>query len=681
MKTLYKIFFCLIALLLWHNSNAQDTLQISQILKVNRGETLKIKPGTIVLFKPGARLWVDGSLTANGTPEQPIQFVSEYKNKPGTGIVINGIDVQNSIHITNSKFIGLLQPISFEPYWSRKEVILDGLSFMGSDFSEAVVFVAAPLSNLNEDPIAFKLTNSKFYNNKSGIIIENAGASGIRHELDHLIFEDNLVEGNDTTLGIMHLNIAAPYFDKNLRLGNIAFNRNLAGGSQIGLSISGSSENILAKGLYTAKKERLVYDYFADPRLPILKSPVNSLADWPSDQCFIIGIEHLPNTINLFGNKVCRIAYLLDSTEVKLPHSEVYKPDSIQIKYSNGIAKYVVTNDGLRITIPSLIRNDTTPEIKPDPSKLLLIDTLMIMQKEEPFIPSYEAGVWGGLANYVGDIRHKFGIPGLFEWSGGLYVQYNRKRNWSYRGSFYRTNIGMHDPTAPLMIWQGAPLFVSNNNTIYKRLSYDANFKTKMYILDFDAIYYFWKKHDYQMTQLNDNKGHFIPAIGFGVGFMRFDPYRCVVYNKKKDSAEFMALRPLGMEGQNFLQNKKGYGPYTVNFNISLQLAYIYKNFRFRYELKTVLSMSDYIDDYGQGYTYGGNYDKWKASLGELDLPINKATGKQVTMEQAFTPYNTTIIRTNNLLPDMYFQHHIGVSYDLGGLIKNVKKIMANRQN
>jgi hypothetical protein len=343
--------------------------------------------------------------------------------------------------------------------------------------------------------------------------------------------------------------------------------------------------------------------------------------------------------------------------------------DTLQISYSGGVANKLITSSGLSIQLPKpeIFNVDSIlpPTLAKEPEQK--IDTLL-QEPEKVFKPSFEIGAWGGLATYVGDLKHKFGIPGIFEWTGGIYLQYNRKENWSYRGTFYRTNIGMHDPTAPLMIWQGAPLYVGNNGSILQRSSFDANFKTKMYIFDFDAIYYFAPKHNLLKAIKQGDVGTWIPAFGFGAGFMRFDPYRCVVYHKSRDTAEFIALRPLGMEGQNFLSNKKKYGAYTMNFNVSFQLAYVYKKFRIRYELKTVMSLSDYIDDYGQGFTYGGDYEKWKTSNGNIELPIDKRTGKPVVLESVFPKYNSNIKRTYNTLPDMFFQHHFGISYDLGSL-------------
>lgn len=674
MKIRSKIALCFLFMFLMKGTMAQDTLQISQVVKVAKGEEYKIKAGTVVLFKPGARIWVEGGLFVGGTKEQPVHFISENTNDPGAGIVFNGIDTKSSIYIANASFSGLMQPISFEPFWSREAVVFDNITIRKSEYSESVLFVASPMSNLNEKPISFKLVNSNFYNNKSGIIIDNAGGSGIKYQIDYLTFEDNKVFGNDTSLGVLHLNIAKPYFEKNLQIGHLAFNRNFASGSPIGLSVSGNAENVLTEGLYTSNNNRPVYDYYADPRLPLIKGEVKNLTQWPGDNCFIQDLTHLSGTILLKTAKGCKIAAVQDSIGNKLPYTQRFQNDSLEIFYSDGIAKTLVTSLGLQVELPALKpEEDSLSQAKLKGPKVINADSLLI-NPGVPFVPSYEAGVWGGLACYVGDIHHKFGIPGVFEWTGGLYVQYNRKRNWSYRGTFYRTNIGMHDPTAPLMIWQSAPTYATNDKVLKQRSSWESNFKTKMYILDFDAIYYFAPKHDYLLANKNDDVGHWIPAIGFGVGFMRFDPYKCLIYNHNKDTAKYIALRPLGMEGQNFLSSKRGYGAYTINFNVSFQLAYVYKKFRFRYELKTVLSMSDYIDDYGQGYTYGGNYDKWRANVGDVEMPIDLVTGKPLVFEKVFPKYNSNIKRTNNLLPDMFFQHHFGVSYDLTDILKKFKK-------
>jgi len=301
---------------------AQDTLQISQVLRVAKGEEYKIKAGTVVVFKPGARIWIEGGLFVGGTKELPVQFISENTTDPGAGIVVNGIDMKSSIFISNASFTGLMQPISFEPFWARESVVFDNITVSKSAYNESVIFVSSPMSNLNEKPISFKLTNSSFYNNKSGIIIDNAGGSGIKYELDYLTFEDNKVFGNDTSLGILHLNIAKPFFAQNLRIGHIAFNRNFASNSPIGISVSGNAENILTEGIYTSNANKPIYDYYVDPRLPVIKGDVKNLNQWPGENCFIQDLSHLSGTILLTLPKACKIAAVQDSLGNNLPYTQ-----------------------------------------------------------------------------------------------------------------------------------------------------------------------------------------------------------------------------------------------------------------------------------------------------------------------------------------------------------------------
>ena len=672
MKTSMKIFLTGLLLLVFQWVMAQDTLRVDQMLRVKKGEELKIQAGTIVVMKPGSRIWVEGGIKIQGTKDNPVLFISENSSDPGTGIVINGLDAQSSVEINHTIFSGLIQPIRFEPFWSRREVLLEGLTIRGSDYNEAIIFVANPMNDQSKNEISFKLKNSEFFNNAAGVIIEDAGASGIKHELNNLSFYENQINGSDITLGVLHLDLASPYFSKNLRIGNLAFNRNNAGSNLIGLSVSGSGDSVEVENLYTPNKERPVFDYFSDPRIPLVKTELKSLNEWPENTCFVYDIRHRKNFIWMSSGRACHASYLLDSNGNNLTFTQEYKNDSLQIGYTEGLAKKLVFGNNLIVAIPDLEKEaDTSSGQKgKEYAPIVIFDSTLTAKPLPLFKPSYEGGLWGGLAFYVGDIKHKFGIPGCYEWSGGIFLQYNKSKKISFRSTYYRTNIGMHDPTAPLMIWQGAPFYVKENGVIKERTSWDINFKTKMYILDFDALVYLVDNHPFSRSKprVIDN---LIPAIGMGMGIMKFDPYKCVVYNTNKDTAVFIPLRPLGTEGQNFLSNKKIYGDIAVNINLSFQLAYIYKGFRIRYELKAVMSLSDYLDDYGQGYAYGADYDKWVSTqAGTIDLPIDKTTGRQVTLDQAFPRYDSKIKRTTNLLPDMFFQNHFGISYDISGLMR-----------
>lgn len=653
------LFICLLPLLAY--AQVSDTLRINGVQRVAKGQELKIAAGTQVVFGPGASLWVEGGLSVLGNANAPVVFSSANPEDPGAGILVNGNDAASQIYIQHARFTQLARAISFEPFWNRKSVSLSNLLVSKSVFNEAIIFVASPLLVLNKPAVTFELKNSDFLQNKGGIIIDNVGSSGIIFTLDQLVFQNNTVQGNDESLGILHLNTAGPFQAKNLRIGELVFIQNTANTKTLGLSLGGSAESIAAKGIYSPNKIRSVYDRQLDARLPALEAPLLDVTGYNQPLCLIDTIAHKQGLIVLKGKKLCQVKQVLDSNLLPVQVNISPYADSISIAYTQGKAAYVVLENGLQEKLPALPISDSvadTPKIKPP---VIVPDTLI--NPSVPFSKSYEVGLMGGVAFYVGDIKHRFGIPGVFDWSKSVFFQYNKSPKISYRFGFSRTNIGMHNPTAALMLFRSADTYGRKSGNYFLIPSFDNNFKTEIYSLDADFIYHFTGISDKKVNQFNPDKGYWIPSVGAGFSLCYFEPYRMIKYAKSKDSAVFVKLRPMGMEGQNFLPTKKDYLPVTVNINLSFQLAYAYKNWRIRYEVKAIMSFSDYLDDFGQGYIYGGNYDKWKESLGDINLPIDQRTGKPIPIEEAFPNYTSSDKRTTNLLPDMYFPQHIGVSY------------------
>lgn len=664
-KRFIRLFFgALFICLLPYFSAAQsaDTLRIRGAQKVAKGMELKINAGTQVIFEPGASLWVEGGLTIAGDAKSPVVFSSAQADDPGLGIIINGNDPSSQISVSHATFTQLARAFSFEPFWNRKAVSLDHIVVSHSVFNEAVIFVATPLLVLNKQSVSFALSHAHFLQNKGGIIIDNVGSSGIVYTLDHLVFQNNTVQGNDNSLGILHLHIASPYQAKNLRLGELVFIENRANNQVLGLSLGGSQESVAAKGIYSLNGTRSIYDSQQDARLPKLDAPLLDAYSYNQKLCFIEATQHQQGQIVLKGKKLCAVKQVLDSNLMPIQANTNAFADSITISYTTGIAAFVVLENGLKAALPALpIPDSTQAPIKPP---VLIPDTLI--NPGVPFSKSYEIGLMAGLAFYVGDIKHRFGIPGVYDWSKAIFVQYNKSPRVSYRFGFSRTNIGMHNPTAALAVWRSADTYGLKDGKYFLIPSFHNNFKTEMYNLDADFLYYLSDRNNQNTLPKKGKKGLWIPALGTGVSLCYFEPYRMLLYTTKKEDAVFMKLRPLGLEGQNYLVNKRDYIPVTMHVNLSFQLAYAYKNLRFRYEVKAVMSFSDYLDDYGQGYAYGSSYEEWKNNLGNIELPIDKATGKQITIEEAFPNYNSEAIRTTNLLPDMFFPQHIGVSYVLG---------------
>ena len=97
----------------------------------------------------------------------------------------------------------------------------------------------------------------------------------------------------------------------------------------------------------------------------------------------------------------------------------------------------------------------------------------------------------------------------------------------------------------------------------------------------------------------------------------------------------------------------------------SFSVAYVRAKWSFKGELKAIYTSTDYLDDYGPGLWYGGDYQQMRdnqQSVSKDDLRYSS----QVTKLSAYNPaINQSTYRSTNGLNDWYFQAHMGISYNL----------------
>ena len=675
---------------------SQTTINISGTQVVKKGETFTVEGGQTLLFEPGATLQIEGSLVIKGTTESPVIVKSSNQVMPGNGFMIVGIDESSVVSVSNVKFENLIQPMRFDPFWYRKSVKIQDISISGSSSGEPIIYVAGPFLDLREGmDIDFQLLKSRFNNNSGSVLLEKVGSDGINYTLDGLTFIENTLQGDDKGMGVLHLDFAKSIDASGLKLGELAFNRNTSGNSTVGLSTSGGngsgSEKIAVTGVYSESEAvSVIFDRRSDSRLPSLEvKKFGSLSEYGLQKDFILSGVHKFGKIELkvIGNPV--VVRVEDSLGNPVYNNAIRKNDTLALNYLEGNPTKLTLADGQTYQIPKLTKDQLPPPIYRRIDTTLIsriaVDSTMLQRMLGKGPLSWEAGAMFGAATYRGDYRHKFSpLPSTMEFSGSAFLQYNARQSTSFRLSAWRTNVSMHYRNAPALFSGMAPFFLQGSQGYISDPSgWRYAFLTKMGGLDFDMLMMLGDGRTYSLKQYQ--KGKWIPQLGLGMGVFSFTPFREYSTNVYDDQNkvvgskyEMMNLRSVGTEGQNYLPGAKPFGKFAGSANVSFQLTYLMQKWAFHAEIKSVFTTTDYLDDFGSGVWYGGDIQKWYDASPEAIDPNTGLKPYSATMRDYYTGYVNqgyiqTQKRTKSMMPDGYFQFHLGLSYFLND--KTSKKL------
>lgn len=704
MKTLRLNSILLFLLALTANTVlGQSIVKIADVKIVASGETLTIPAGTTLEFGAGAVLQVEGSLVMNGTASNPINIKNIDAANPGLGIVISGAENNAKVELNYVIFDNQIQPIRFDPFWHRKSVELNNISIAKCISGEPLIYVATSLTDLRDGKkIDFSISGGVFTNNSAGILLENVGSDGISYTLDNLSFSDNLIGSNDNSLGLIHFDFANLAKSNNIKVGKINFIRNYAGTNPVGLSVSGTGTQVLnVDAIYQSNlSEDILFDKHIDNRIPSIVVGKREAISASGLSNVITGISHTFGQVRMstIGNP--SIVKILDSTGNKVDYTYAKKGDTMIFDYIQGYPAKGILDNGQVVSIPKLI---LTPAQALELSKVdtaeynkflrqksigggqeqsdvigIGVNLPMFKSKGEVIkrIRVWEIGMWGGGGIYGGgDIQHKFApLPSTIEISLGGYGQYNFNSRFSLKGTLYYTEISIHNIWATGLFSGTSPLISYDQNYQEFTLagnSYPVHFWTKMGIAEVEGL---WHLRPYQIATGKSSK--IIPTLGLSLGMIYFNTYRYAYtgqksketyddYVSRMKNEHLYNLRDLGSEGQNFLPGSEPYSPIAFNVGTSFSLTYLMKRWAFKGELKAVYTSTDYLDDFGPGLWFGGDYDALRAAAydklpGISESDLNKISNS--SLKDKIAP-NTP--RSTNGLNDWYFQAHMGASYIL----------------
>jgi hypothetical protein len=695
------IFVFLVQCLCIAASFSQETMRINGTQIVKKGETLTIDAGRIVEFEAGATLIVEGSIVVRGTTDQPVIMKSMDLQNPGNGIMVKGIDENGSVVMDNVRISGLIQPLRFDPFWYRKSVDLKSMVISSANSGEPVIYVAGPLLDLRDGmDIRFSMNSLKFYNNSGSVLLEKVGSDGIVYDLDKLLFSDNTLPGSDATMGVLHLDIARSVSEGQFKVGELAFNRNFSGDKSVGVSMSGGNgtgaEKFEVQGVFgNDNVSDLIYDRRANVRIPSLEvKNMAGLDKYSDEKNFIVSSNHMFGKVQMkvIGNPT--VVKLEDSLGKPVYNNALRKGDTLELNYLEGNPTVVTLSNGEKFMVPKLTVSQLPSPIYRNIDTTLSGIGMTLDSLIEKIRDSLEAqdlkwktwteyGIWTGGAVYQGDIKHKYGIlPSTIEISTGFYAQFKPFKRTAFRVTYYNAKISMHSILAPGLFSAMAPLYLPTNIGGVKGVFTPSNlwrfnFTTTLNVLDLESIIYLNRARNINFN--NPNKWSMLSALGIGTSIIQFDPKRMVV----TDALTLISLRPLGTEGQNFLPGQKPYGKITGSFNLAYNVVFQKNRWLFKGEIKKVYSFSDYLDDWGSGQWYGGDYDKWAASLpvGNID-PFSKqdfgymaGLGEYYQVEYKDKGLDLSAKKSLTALPDGYLQLHLGVAYRIvNPVIKEKKK-------
>jgi hypothetical protein len=331
---------------------------------------------------------------------------------------------------------------------------------------------------------------------------------------------------------------------------------------------------------------------------------------------------------------------------------------------------------------------------KSDTNYLDKIKSFLLI-KNKPLVSrnNFQIGFWAGNSIYGGgDIKHKSLLGFGSEISSGVYLQYDLNNYISIKTNYYRSELSMHNLfTAFGRFGQGkVPIVLNNDNQMVQlyQNTWPMMFVTDLNIVDAELLWHFGNN-----VIKENQKGRWVNSIGLSVGFLSFDPYRVNYLNRNPGESklewdnrtwenERVSLRELNMGAS--INSSKKYSKYASNIGLSWQLSYLFQRWSFKGEIKAVYTSTDYIDDYGPGKWYGGDYDSWFQQIKSNPYFSNDRTLFTEDMTPTDKFYNVSGLkntqdiiskdatRSTDGLNDWYYQFHIGVGYNIS--FKNSKK-------
>ena len=695
-------FFFAFMILFAGVTSAQE-VRISGHQVIASDSTWTVNAGTTLVFGPNASVEVLGGLEFQGTEDMPI-LISSLNPYEGTGLgfLING-QSNTYINLNHVVISNLQAPFRFDPFWYRSRATLSNVQFYenNQEFKRnaPIVSVGVPFLRL-EQPVKLNFTGLYFANNYGGVVIDGLGQNGANYYLNGLAFEyNNGFDEYNTPLHLERSGNAANY-----TVSNLLFNQN----ENYGLSVGGIDGAITIENIYLNSTENAtnVIDKNTNYRLPIAEGDRLDLASNPNAPGFVtqsLFLDQEPGTVIVKRAEGAASAptMLLDVDGHTVEFTSLDTDRGLELNYTQGLPSTAVFGSRTLAWIKPIATEELPEPVydfseKPWYSEILeetgfneKIDKLLHPKNKPGFQESWEAGGnFGGTLYDSRDLKMlRFSTADIFEalpnigmlwpggsigYTGGAFIQHNKNSFVSYKASINAMNVNSGKiRTFPYRFTDAQP----SNYTIDQngnRRNYYHRFSTSIQTVELSTTRYLVS------NQLKESKASkWVAGWTAGLGALHFTPY--AVHSVRTTSGAYTwylfntrdirkNLRAAGTAGQNNVKGMSPYNSFALMASTGLTISYLRPKWRLTGEIKGYMTSTDYLDDFGRGTYFGGDFNSWRENVPEYTY-TDPLSGEELD----FNIYNLSIApsyggsRAQNYLPDGFWQIQFSLSKNIDG--------------
>jgi hypothetical protein len=262
---------------------------------------------------------------------------------------------------------------------------------------------------------------------------------------------------------------------------------------------------------------------------------------------------------------------------------------------------------------------------------------------------------------------------GAIGYTGGSFVQHNKGSYISYKASVNVLNVNAGKLRTFPYRFTFSPV---QNRTIDQRgntRTINHAFSTSIQTVEFEAIRHF------RSNQIKDGKNSkWIPSWTAGIGALHFTPYALQNVRTTDEPYKWYLLttrdvhrnlRRVGTAGQNNINGMSRYGSFALMASTGFSLSYKRQSWSLTGQIKGNLTSTDYLDDFGRGTYFGGDYDGWLETVPEYTYndPLSGNDVQFAPLRLGGRLVSSGGSRAQNYMPDGFWQVQLSFSKDISG--------------